>query len=336
MRRSFTLADQFGVRSPSQLGRSLVDLARAMRAGDGYRIGPSSAGLLRPDISLPAYAGHHPWDGLSPIFNLFDRVGGGRGYHFDVTRQACRDFRGGRLSYDEHDGTDFVCPPGTPLACAAPGVLVATRDSFLRGGLTACVDHGSGVVTQYTHLARMTTEPGQPLQRGETVGLSGTAGFDMLSGFPWVPPHVHFMVWVRGRPVDPYLAAGEALRPGTWRHGNDPRPSGPLHDDQAPPPLASLAFDEHAIERACRACRSPTIADELARAPSSAARVAILEDSLHHDRPAWPADLDPEQLRLPADASHVRLTLPLPAEHYRGARFADSPWTRPVRLGPPA
>jgi hypothetical protein len=129
--------------------------------------------------------------------------------------------------------------------------------------------------------------------------------------------------------VDPYLAAGEPLRPGVWLHPNDPRPSGPLSDDGPPPSLASIAIDGTALERVVAACRSPQIRAELERAPSDAARVAICEDSLHHDRKDWPVGFDPASLRPLADAAPVKLTLPLPASLYRGARIADAPWTRP-------
>jgi hypothetical protein len=324
-----SLADVFGLRSFSQFTRDVGVVLSHLPRGERYRVGASTAGLFRPELSLPAYAGLIAEDGLSPIFNLFDRTGGGRFYRAAVTRDTCRDFRGGRLTYDEHDGTDFVCPPGTPLTSAAPGVVVATRDRFLRGGLTASVDHGHGVLTQYTHLSRMVAEVGQPLRRGDVVAESGAAGLDMLSGFPWVPPHVHFMVWVRGRPVDPYLGAGEAPRPGTWLHGNDPCPAGPLLEDDPPPSLGDIAVDRAALERAKGSCRSAVIQAEIARAPAIAGQLAILEDSLHHDRDAWPEGLDEGALRPPCDPARVRLSLPLPASLYRGARVADAPWTRP-------
>jgi murein DD-endopeptidase MepM/ murein hydrolase activator NlpD len=323
------MAEMFGLRSLSQFTRDVGVVLSHLPRGERYRVGISTAGLFRPELSLPAYAGLIPQDGLSAIFNLFDRTGGGRFYRAAVTRDSCRDFRGGRLTYDEHDGTDFVCPPGTPLTAAAPGVVVATRDQFLRGGLTACVDHGHGVITHYTHLSRMVAEVGEPLCRGDVVGESGAAGLDLLSGFPWVPPHVHFMVWVRGQPVDPYLAAGEAPRPGTWLHGNDPGPSGRLLEDDPPPRLADIAVERAALERAILACRSPSIQAEIARASSAPRQIAIVEDSLHHDRDAWPEGLDPGALRPPSDPARVRLTLPLPASLYRGARAVDAPWTRP-------
>jgi murein DD-endopeptidase MepM/ murein hydrolase activator NlpD len=142
------LLDQFGVRSGQQVLRDVGTMLRILGTGRRSVLGLSTAGFFRPDLSLPAYAGFLPKDGLSPIYNFFDRTGGGRDFGPVVTRKTCRDYRGGRLTYDEHDGTDFVCPPGTPLAAAAPGVVVAVRDRFLRGGLTACVDHGAGVVTQ--------------------------------------------------------------------------------------------------------------------------------------------------------------------------------------------
>jgi murein DD-endopeptidase MepM/ murein hydrolase activator NlpD len=328
-RPRLSVFERFGIRSGAQVVRDVGTLLGRMGSGDPPVLDPSTAGLFRPDLSLPAYAGFAPSDGISPIFNLFDRVGGGRGFAGIVTRRRARDFRGGRLTYDEHDGTDFVCPPGTPLACAAPGVVVAVRDRFLRGGLTASVDHGHGVITQYTHLARMVAEVGAPVERGATVALSGTAGMDMVSGFPWVPPHVHFMVWVRGRPVDPYLSAGESRRPGSWLHANEPRPSGRLPDDGRPFGLDAVVIDDVALEALVSVCLDPEIREELERARHPASRLALLEDSVHHDRHAWPVGTTPERCRPPADASAVRLTLPLPSSIYCGARPSDSRWTAP-------
>jgi hypothetical protein len=83
------------------------------------------------------------------------------------------------------------------------------------------------------------------------------------------------------------------------------------------------------MDRVLSMCRSPAIRDEIERAPTDASRIAILEDSLHHDRPAWPDEAQGIPLRPPADPEAVRLTLPLPADAYRTARPVDAPWTRP-------
>jgi hypothetical protein len=140
---------------------------------------------------------------------------------------------------------------------------------------------------------------------------------------------VHFMVWVRGRPVDPYLAAGEDARAGTWLSANDPRPSGPVSDDREPGDLADVRANEAAVDAILARCHDPAIHDELTRATSLATRLALLEDSIHHDRHAWPSGTDVDACRPAADARAVRLTLPLPASIYRGARPVDSPWTAP-------
>ncbi len=319
---------RFGVRSAGQVRRDLLSLASNLVAGERYAFDLRSVGLLRPDLSLPAYAGLVPSNGISPIYNFFDRTGGGRRWRGHVSRARQRDWRGGRLSYDEHDGTDFVCPPGTPVVAPAPGILVAIRDNWLRGGLTACVDHGGGVVTQYTHLTSVVAAIGQPIERGEIVALSGVSGFDIAQFFPWVPPHLHFMVWIHGEPVDPYLEAAEGPRPGTWLHQNDPHTQrGALPDDPSPTSIAA-DVDPRAIDAVIALCKDPVIRREVESAASDAARAAILEDSFHHESHAWPEGTRGTRLRRPTDSSKVVLTLPLTAELYCGAAARDVSWTR--------
>ncbi len=321
---------RFGMRSKEQVLRDFSTVLRHLPRRDRFVFDLGSAGLLRPDLSLPAYAGLVPEDQVAPIFNFFDRSGGGRFFRAAVTRRKARDFRGGRLSYDEHDGTDFVCPPGTPLVAAAPGVVVATRDNWLRGGLTACVDHGNGVVTQYTHLTSLLVPVGEKVGRGQPLALSGVSGFDLTQFFPFVPPHVHFMVWIHGRPVDPYRASGEEALPGAWAHGNNPQTSaGALPGDARPPDIADIPVDTDAMRRLIPLCQSARIRDELAAAPSDVARIAILEDSLHHDRFDWPEEAQQIRLRPQGDPGLMKLTLPLPAKFYSRARAADAWFTRP-------
>lgn len=324
------LPERFGVRSAVQVRRDVAEMLRTGLRRQRFQFGPSSLGLLRPELSLPAYAGLVPGDRLAPVYNLFDRTGGGQHYSQRVTRRQQRDFRGGRLSYDEHDGVDFVCPIGTPLCAAAPGVVVMIRDRWLRGGLTVAVDHGAGVLTQYTHCSRAVAAEGQVVRRGEPVALSGAAGADLVNFFPWVPPHVHFLVSVDGRAVDPFPIAGEGGRPGLWLDPGDPRPSGPLaHDPAEPEPSA---VDLGALRQIAARCTDPYVQRELAhRAHAPGLQAALLEDALAHDAWAFPADCHGRWVRPGPDpaAAAIRLTLPLPVEQYDGLRFADLPTTAP-------
>jgi murein DD-endopeptidase MepM/ murein hydrolase activator NlpD len=322
--------ERFGIRSVGTLVDAYREMLRDGLRGKRFQFDLRSLGLFRPDLSLPAYAGLVPSDRLAPICTLFDRVGGGKRYTQRVSRRSARDFRGGKLSYDEHDGTDIVCPIGTELVAAAPGVVVMERDRFLRGGLTIAVDHGQGVVTQYTHCSRALLPLGSVVKRGQPVALSGAAGVDMVQFFPWIPPHVHFMVYVQGVPVDPFLAEGERSRPGQWLDPEAPLPSGPRADDEAP---AESPLDLAALERAVQCCTDAHIRAELAAVHHVPAyTAALLDDALTHDAWAFSAPREAFHYRRPVAAqraARVKITLPLPVEHYAGVRFGDAPWTAP-------
>lgn len=327
--------ERFGIRSVAQVMRDLSEVVRSGLTRRRFQFDLRSAGLLRPDLSLPAYAGLIPDDGLAPIFNLFDRTGGGQRYTQRVSRSRARDFRGGRLSYDEHDGIDFVCPIGTPLCAAAPGIVVMIRDRWLRGGLTIAVDHGHGLLTQYTHCARAIVSLGQPVERGRPLALSGAAGYDLVQFFPFIPPHIHFMVYLDGEPLDPFTVKGDKAGPGAWLVPNAPQPSGPREDDVA---RDASPIDETAISAAIGSCRDRRISDELSAVRGTPAfAAALLEDAITHDAWAWP-DRKPGSVRPRLDttrrtaARKIRLSLPLPGEAYGGIRFGDTWYTRPPQL----
>ena len=303
----------------------------AGRIGRGFQVGLSSIDFIRPDISLPAYAGMARNNGLSPIYHLFDRVGGGKGFRQRVTRKWARDFRNNSLTYDEHDGIDFVCPIGTCLCAAAPGRVVMIRDRWLRGGITVALDHGNGLVTQYTHCWRPLVSIGQTIRRGEPVALSGVSGLDMTLFFPWVPPHIHFMVWLSGRPQDPYLAEGEKERPGVWLHKNDPHPV-KVDPHEEVPGLNDV--DTKAVDKIVAACMDDTIRKELSGAAGNyPVQAAIIEDALHHDDWAWPEGFRDRTVRPPMEPPTTRLTLPLPVVTYRGAYFADPKISLKEKMG---
>lgn len=312
-------AGVFGMRSVRQVAGDLSFVLSHL--GSGFQVGLSSVDFIRPDLSFPAYAGKVRKDGLTPVYHLFDRVGGGRGYRQRVTRKTCRDFRGRTLTYDEHDGMDFVCPPGTRLCAAASGTVVMIRDRWLRGGITLAVDHGGGLLTQYTHCWKPLASIGQKVMAGEPVALSGVAGIDMTLFCPWVPPHIHFMAWHDGRPVDPYLAEGEEQRPGIWAEKNDPRPARAA-GKRAAPDLSPV--DGAAVDSAVAACTDEKIRRELAAFEGNyPVLAAILEDALHHDDFAFPPDFRNLKLRPEGPGPDKALYLPLPADTFTGAYFAD-------------
>ncbi len=94
-----------------------------------------------------------------------------------------------------HLGVDIVATRGTPVMAAARGeVTFVGRKGEL--GLMVQIDHGSGRVTRYAHLSRTVARAGQHVERGELIGNVGSTGLAVGS-------HLHYEVWLNGRPVNP-------------------------------------------------------------------------------------------------------------------------------------
>ena len=330
-----------GVRSLSQVGSDLATIVRDGLTRRRFQLGLSTFGMFQPSLSIPAYLGYAPTDRRLRVFNHFDTVGASAHFSQRVSRDTCRDYKGSRNCYDEHDGTDFVCPIGTKLVAAAPGIVVMIRDNWLRGGLTIAVDHDNGIVTQYTHCSASLVSVGDAVLRGEAVAISGVAGIDMLSGFPWVPPHVHFMVFADGVPVDPFGGGVEACTRVRWWAGDEGRgdrcpctTARPLPGDPPRSALRPSPVDADAARALASRVRSgTTVGTEIAVVLRSNGGdfgdpflAHLLEEIQHHER--WAVD----GLQRPGSGSLVSvrgaegglapvdLTLPLPATTYDGVR----------------
>ncbi len=203
--------------------------------GDGTtpksRFDLTSLHIFTPRLSVGTWLGRVRADRRTPIMNFFNHTPTPVEDGWSVRVRQVRDWRGGALTYDSHNGTDFVVPPGTPVAAAAPGVVVTIRREFNRGGLKLYLDHGGTLMTTSNHLADVHVEVGQRVGRGDIVATSGYSGLDGLVGFPWVAPHVHYNVWFGGVAVDPYAADDDEA--SLWRRRNDPVPfDGVAVDDE--------------------------------------------------------------------------------------------------------
>lgn len=95
-----------------------------------------------------------------------------------------------------HTGLDFALPLRTPIGAASAGRVVAAGWDTTGFGNRVVIDHGNGVETLYGHLTSVAVTPGQTVQAGQQIGLSGSTGNS--SG-----PHLHFGVEQNGQWVDP-------------------------------------------------------------------------------------------------------------------------------------
>ena len=124
---------------------------------------------------------------------LFDRVDWPRDAHVTGRYGDQRILNGKKPSV--HYGLDLEGEAGAPVLSAADGQVVMARDCYLSGE-SVVLWHGAGVFTAYFHLSRIDVKPGQPVKRGEPIGLLGSTG--RATG-----PHLHWSARVDGLLVDP-------------------------------------------------------------------------------------------------------------------------------------
>jgi murein DD-endopeptidase MepM/ murein hydrolase activator NlpD len=110
----------------------------------------------------------------------------------------------GRPAY--HPGQDFAGAYGSPIYVTAPGVVSFTgvRSGY---GNTIEVDHGHGFKTRYAHLSAISVSVGQQVAVGQRIGAMGSTGRSTGT-------HLHYEVWVDGRPQNPlrFVKAGDYVQ----------------------------------------------------------------------------------------------------------------------------
>jgi murein DD-endopeptidase len=328
------LAETFGL---SPLPVRAREAWLALR-GDGTvpptRFGTSSLGILRPALSVKTWLGARREDRRVPIVNLFNRTPTPLEDGWSVRKTQVRDFRGGALTYDSHNGTDFAVPVGTVVVAAAPGRVLRVSSEFNRGGLKIFVDHGRGLVTTQNHLARALVEVGDAVERGQPIALSGYSGIDALVAFPWSAPHVHFNVWLDGEYVDPFAAEGET---SLWIGGDEPALAGEHDDadgaaerdgggrgdvDASDACDAWDARDARGVDAAIEACRDAATKALLLAEPDLDRRAMDLLFYRNYYPTRFAAR--PRVYRTRAARREPRLTLPFRREDFTGIAFADA------------
>jgi murein DD-endopeptidase MepM/ murein hydrolase activator NlpD len=101
---------------------------------------------------------------------------------------------GGRL-YEFHGGLDIDGERGQIVIAAATGTVT---EAGWKGGYGQMVeiDHGNGLATRYGHLSRVDVQAGQPIARGDLIGLVGSTGRS-------TGPHLHFELRLGEKPINP-------------------------------------------------------------------------------------------------------------------------------------
>ena len=111
---------------------------------------------------------------------------------------ARRSYGGSYNSY--HSGVDFRASTGVPVKTPVAGTVVMAEALTVRGN-AIIIDHGWGVLTGYWHLSEIGVEVGQFVKQGQVIGRVGNTGLSTGS-------HLHWQLWVDGKPVDPLQWTG--------------------------------------------------------------------------------------------------------------------------------
>lgn len=112
------------------------------------------------------------------------------------------DYRYGGVFFEDivHTGVDIPAPIGTPVLAAGSGRITWAGYGLFSGkydeqdpyGLAVQIRHdfgfnGTPLYTVYAHLSQVNVTPGQGVQAGDVIGLSGDTG--KVTG-----PHLHFEI----------------------------------------------------------------------------------------------------------------------------------------------
>jgi len=166
-----------GAAAPASLGQvfSFAGAELERLSGNLGEVSPALEETLRREEAVPF---GYPLLGYTRKASVFGYRGNPFGWGFEF-----------------HNGLDFPAPYGTPIHATGSGEVVSAgwNGPF---GQAVVVDHGYGYKTLYGHMSRILVQPGDHVERGDTLGLVGSTGRS-------TGPHVHYTVFQGGAAVDP-------------------------------------------------------------------------------------------------------------------------------------
>lgn len=278
------------------------------------KFGLSSLKLLNPKLGIPFWRGKEVVPRKVVLTSLFNHKQTPVEEGWSVQKTQVQDFRNKGLTYNSHNGTDFSIPIGNTLLAAAPGEVVGIKAEFNRGGLKLIIDHGNGLITCSVHLARVLVKKGDIVKRGQPVAITGYSGLDGFITFPFGIPHVHYNVWLNGRPVDPFELNDEG---SLWKAGKLPVPMQGYDENEK---FIPSEYDEENLARAIASCKTAKVREYLNSIEDIKYRAAetVMEMNYYPTR-------FPEYINI-YKKEHPRigvLDLPFSKDKFDGVVFAD-------------
>lgn len=135
--------------------------------------------------ALESFSQNHPQiNFIWPVTGRISSVYGLRRFYNDQPRKP-------------HTGLDIAAPQGTPIQAPEDGKVIGTGDYFFNGK-TVFLEHGSGLITMYCHMDKISVKQGDTVPQGQIIGKVGTTGRSTGA-------HLHFGVMLNHTWIDPEL-----------------------------------------------------------------------------------------------------------------------------------
>lgn len=138
------------------------------------------------------------------------RAGFTANFEWPVRGRVSTPFGVGRVLNGEprsaHNAIDVAVPIGTAVHAPAAGVVAFTAEDVPLSGRIVILDHGLGLTSTFLHLSAIRVSPGDVVEPGATIGLSGDTG--RTTG-----PHLHWGLHLAGVALD----AAQLVPPATDR-----------------------------------------------------------------------------------------------------------------------
>ncbi len=95
-----------------------------------------------------------------------------------------------------HPALDLAAPAGSNILSVADG-YVFMADYTIKTGYVIGIWHEGGIMSFYKHNSRLLKQVGEYVRAGESIAIIGNSG-ELSTG-----THLHFELWIYGRPVNP-------------------------------------------------------------------------------------------------------------------------------------
>lgn len=107
----------------------------------------------------------------------------------------------GFMGYFNHTGVDIGTGIGTAVRASASGTVVLAKNLTYGYGRYIKIDHGGGYQTLYAHNSKLLVSPGDWVEKGQLIALSGNSGRS-------TGPHCHFEIIKNGQYQNPASYVG--------------------------------------------------------------------------------------------------------------------------------